>query len=204
MEVTFNPLNRIGSFHKSVMLKTNIDDKFRKLLVYGKVIPAPNKLRFRAGNLLLDKRNINFRMVKDTETKTDTLKIQNGTNKKIEIELIKKPEFIEILDYPKSLKSREQGKIIVTTSTQTKKYYGHFIEDLIFSTHIDSFESKSKIKIIISIKEDFSSLTKEELQNSPKIYFDVTKFDLGAILENRTIEFHINFKNNGKKDLFIR
>jgi len=204
VEVTFNPLNRIGSFHKSILVKTNAGDEFLKLLVFGTVIPEPGKLRTKIGNLRLNKRNVNFRIVKDTETKFDTLKIQNDTAKEMRITLKKKPPFIEVLSYPEFLEPHQRAEIILKTDTQKKKYYGHLIEDLILSTKIDSFETETKIKVIISIKEDFSYLTEKELQNSAKIVLDSTRIDLSEVKKNTVINTKIKLKNHGNSTLKIR
>jgi len=204
VEVTFSPLNRIGSFHKAVRVKTNAGDKFLKLVIFGQVTPTPNKLRIRMGNLRLKKRNINFRIVKDTETKIDTLPIKNSARKPLKITLKQKPPFLEIVSFPKILKPKERGEIITRIEPKDKKYYGHFIEDLIFTTSVDTFKVDAKIKVIVSIKEDFSRLSAQELQNAPEILFSERNFDLGTVEKGKSIVKTVTFKNSGKRDLLIR
>jgi hypothetical protein len=55
-----------------------------------------------------------------------------------------------------------------------------------------------------NLVEDFSSLTKEQLDNAPVFKAESTTVDLGKIKGATQNEVVFNFKNEGKSDLMIR
>jgi hypothetical protein len=55
-----------------------------------------------------------------------------------------------------------------------------------------------------NLVEDFSSLSKEELENAPVFKVESTTVDLGKIKGSTQNEVEFKFKNEGKNDLLIR
>jgi hypothetical protein len=55
-----------------------------------------------------------------------------------------------------------------------------------------------------NLVEDFSSLSKDELENAPVFKFESTTVDLGKIKGSTQNEVEFKFKNDGKRDLIIR
>jgi hypothetical protein len=55
-----------------------------------------------------------------------------------------------------------------------------------------------------NLVEDFSSLSKDELENAPVFKVESTTVDLGKIKGSTQNEVEFKFKNDGKRDLIIR
>ena len=81
--------------------------------------------------------------------------------------------------------------------------YGFLYDRLTLNTN-DSMNRQKGINVSVFIKEDFSKLTPQQLEDAPKIVFNTEKYNFGTVPEGTMVKYSFEFKNDGKDDLVIR
>ena len=155
------------------------------------------------GNLRFNKYQANFQNIKNTETKTDTLKMINTFSKSLTLSFTKVPDYITCKVVPEILKPNQKGYILITYNATKRNDFGQVSEYVTLTTN-DSLQAVKQIYVVADIMEDFSKFTPEQMANAPKISFEKSTFDFGTINQGDKIEHDFSFTNTGKSDLIIR
>lgn len=137
------------------------------------------------------------------QTETDTIYFYNNMDKPMEYEFKNPPEFLSIQMIPATIPAKSEGKIAVAYDTKIKDTYGPTFDYFYMETNDDKMPRK---RLIVSpdIKEDFSQLTDEELENAPVISFEESEYEFGTIEQGEKINHTFVFTNEGQRDLIIR
>jgi hypothetical protein len=175
---------------------------FSSLKVFSQVNTSPNNYTFVSGHLRFMDSNLDLGTIKDSEIKTDTLKIFNAWKNTMTISFDELPPFLECKAEPSSLKSQMEGFIIVKYNANLRHYWGNLFNVYKFHTN-DSLEPDKNFSITTMIVQDFSKLTNTERTNPAKIKFDSLTHDFGNIKVGDIKEFDFVFKNIGGSDLKI-
>ncbi len=207
IKVSYNPLNRPGSFTKTVLVVANIPAGSKMLKIMGDVIPKTLTLEqqypIEVGKLRMLNNNLSFVRIKNNEVKTDSLKFINTSDSTVNIAFKGIPANLTIKAIPASVKPKGSGFFRVT-------YDGSKVVDLGFqmSRVYLVFNGKENynygINVSATVEEDFSKLTKQELQNAPMIDFNQRVYDFGEVTEGKKVEYSFLILNKGKSDLQIR
>jgi hypothetical protein len=207
VKVTFDPKNRPGPFEKSITIKSNADVPVVVLKISGKVIQRAKTLTDlypqNIGDLSVKSTSFNFSSIKNTEIKTEELPVYNGTNKDLKIEFVGVPEYITLKVEPAVLKPQQKGKIIGIYNGIKVNDYGFKINRLKLKIN-GKIAGSNKLSVSAKIKEDFSKLTPQQIQNAPKASINSKVFNFGKIKHEEIKTYNFIFKNEGKSDLIIR
>jgi hypothetical protein len=207
IKVSYNPLNRPGSFNKTVTVVANIPAGSIVIKILGDVTPKTLTLEqqypIEVGKLRMLNNNLSFVRVKNNEVKTDSLKFINTSDSTINIAFKGIQANLTVKALPASVKPKGTGFFVVT-------YDGSKVAELGFqmSRVYLVFNGKENynygINVSATVEEDFSKLSKQELQNAPAIDFNQRVYDFGEIPEGKKVEYSFLILNKGKSDLQIR
>ena len=207
MKATYDPKNRPGKFNKTVTVTSNAEPSTTVLHILGdvtaKVKTVEDNFPQKIGDLRLKTNHLAFVEVYNTSTKTDSLTVINVGEGNLKIGFTNVPQHIQVKALPEVLKPGQKGLIVATYDGNKRNDWG-FVMDRVSMLLNDKSESNYTISISATIKEDFSKLSKQELDKAPSIKFENTTFDFGSIKQGESVDHEYKFKNEGKGDLVIR
>jgi hypothetical protein len=156
-----------------------------------------------SGHLRFNGYMVYFQNINNTETKTDTLKMVSTFSQPMTFAFTKLPEYITCKAVPATLNPNQKGYILISYNGVKRNGYGQLNDHFTFETN-DSVQPEKQVNISVTIVEDFSKLTPEQLAKAAKISFETSTFDFGTINQGDKIEHDFTFSNTGKSDLIIR
>jgi len=204
----YDPRNRPGTFNKHILVYNTATKAPIKLVVTGEVIPKEKTLsdiyRFQMGPLRLKTNHVAFAKISNTAVKTKSIDIVNDSEKDITVSFDPKriPPHIKAEVTPSVLKPKQSGKITITYDAAKKNDWDYVYDRLSILINNER-PPRSTLTISATIVEDFSKLSKEELDNAPTMDFEHLSYDFGKIKKGEIITHVFKFKNNGKRDLLI-
>lgn len=207
IQVSYNPRNRPGAFNKTVVVSSNAQNSTFILRITGRVEEEEKTLAQlypREIGILRAKTNyITFSRMKETEVKTQQLELVNDTQEPVEVDFRALPGHLSASIEPKTIPAKGIGKLSITFDANKTEVYGHSTHRIYLSLN-GSNDYRASIGISVTIEEDFSHLTAEQLANAPVATFSEKSFDFGEIKQGEKKEHIFQLTNEGKKDLMIR
>jgi len=207
IKVTFDPKNRPGPFNKTVTVRSNAENSVVVLKINGVVIEREKTLTDlypqNIGDLSVKSTNFNFSSVKNTEKKTSSLPVYNGSSKDLRVEFVDVPSYITLKLVPSVLKPGEKGKILGVYDGTKVNDYGFILKRVKLKIN-GKLVTVNKLSVSAKITEDFSKLTPQQLANAPKLSFNSKVFDFGTLKEGQSKTYEFVLTNKGKSDLIIR
>jgi len=137
------------------------------------------------------------------QSETDNIYFYNNSEKDLNCFFEKLPEFLSVKIEPNPVPPKTEAVIAVRYDTKVKNTFGPTFDYFYMNTD-DTERPKKRLIVSPKIVEDFSSLTEEQIANSPVISFEEPNFDFGNIKMGEKIEHTFVFTNKGKNDLIIR
>ena len=162
-----------------------------------------NYYRRDQGNLKFHSDRVQFRGIKNTEIRTDSIEFYNNWDKPMTLKIKEPPSHIKTKLSTDIIQPKEEGKVYITYDARIKNDFGQSVDYLKLITN-DSIMPEKRLLTNPVIKEDFSVLTPEERANAPKIVIDEKEFDFGEVKVGEKVEHDFHFRNEGKSDLIIR
>ncbi|MBN2862273.1 MAG: DUF1573 domain-containing protein, partial [Bacteroidales bacterium] len=104
---------------------------------------------------------------------------------------------------PETLKPGQKG-IIEGTYDATKNNSWGNVSDMVRVALNGTVDQKSYYYVSANLVEDFSSLSKQDLENAPVFKLASTTVNLGKMAGSTEKEVEFKFTNDGKTDLMIR
>ena len=141
--------------------------------------------------------------IKYPKTETDTIYFYNNMDKPLDYSFQNLPDFLNVQVIPHEIPAKTEGKIAVAYDTKIKDTYGPTFDYFFMKTN-DSERAKKRLIVSPDIKQDFSGLSEEELENAPEIVFENPEYNFGTLTQGEKITHTFSFKNKGERDLIIR
>jgi hypothetical protein len=202
----YDPANRPGPFRKTLSVFSNSSPSPVVLSVKGEVFgrlkTTSDYYPWQVGTLRFQGNSIAFPVVLNTEKRIRVLPMINTSGTPVKIEFADVPAYIELKAVPHTLKPGQKG-IIECMYFGTKVAKWGNVTDIV-KLRLDDKVQSPELFIQAIVTEDFSVLTKAELANAPVFKPASTKIDLGQMEAGEVKEIVFTFKNDGKRDLFIR
>ena len=139
------------------------------------------------GNLAFTRNNFVFPQILNTETKSDSIEVYNKGEKAIKIDFKKPASHIDVSIEPMVILPGKTAVIHLTYDASQTGTFGFKSNDRLHLQTDDSLQVTKVIYISANIKEDFSGLTKEELENAPAVHFEEKIFDFGERPNNENV-----------------
>jgi hypothetical protein len=204
----FNPLNRPGSFNKSLTVISNAQQSPKLIFIKGIVQPShlsarqlfPYKkevLRFRYQSLQMGR-------VLTNQPSTRAFDFLNDGDTAITfLDSIDLPNHLSVTIHPRQLAVDSIGQIRVTYDAKKREDYG-YISDSITIFGDDGQIVAIPLRLVATIEEYFPPMSDNDRKLAPKLKFTETSYDFGTIKEGAAQEVFFDFSNTGRQNLRIR
>jgi Protein of unknown function (DUF1573) len=203
----YDPANRPGVFNKTLQVYTNTVPEVVVLTIKGEVIPHEKTTEelytFAVGGIRFESNHLAFTNVKKNEKKMRVMPLINTSAEPVKVEFDAVPAHLTLKSNPETIKPGQKG-IVEGTYDATKNGGWGNVSDMIKIKLNGVIQENLYYYVSANLVEDFSSLTKDELDNAPVFKVESTAVDLGKIKGSTQNEVIFKFKNEGKRDLLIR
>lgn len=203
INVTFNPHNRRGKFHKSVNIFTNTKNKALKLDVLGIIIPPFNKINKVDGDIDLEYSTLSLGNVYDNETKVDTVEIVNHDSLSLNIFFEKIPSYLSLEVIPNKIPPNQKGFIISKLNVSQISTYGFFYEKIKMILLNKKLKSEKKLFLTATILPKLPAIENIDSQEVPIIFFPEKIKYINSNKNSKEVSFEFLFENRGSSDLQI-
>jgi hypothetical protein len=203
----YDPKDRPGQFNKTLSVYTNTKPEVSVLVIKGEVIPHEKTVEelftFAVGAVRFESNHMAFTNVKKNEKKMRVMQLINTSATPIKVEFDALPPHLTLKCNPETLKPGQKGMVEGTYDATKNGGWGN-VSDMIKIKLNGVVQENLYYYVSANLVEDFSSLTKQELENAPVFKVESTTVDLGKIKGSTQNEVEFKFKNEGKSDLMIR
>jgi Protein of unknown function (DUF1573) len=203
----YDPRDRPGQFNKTLSVYTNSKPEVVVLTIKGEVIPREKTVEelytFPVGDVRFESNHLAFTNVKKTEKKIRVMPIINTSKNPVKVEFDNLPPHLALKVNPQTLKPGEKG-IVEGTYDATKNSGWGNVSDMVKIKLNDVVQENVYYYVSANLVEDFSSWTREQMENAPVFKIESSTIDLGTIQGSTANEVEFKFTNAGKSDLIIR
>ena len=203
----YDPKDRPGRFNKTLSVYTNSKPEVVVLNIKGEVVPREKTIEelftFPVGAVRFASNHLAFTNVKKTEKKIRVMQLINVSKEPVKIGFDNLPAHLSIKANPEILKPGQKG-IIEGTYDATKNNGWGNVSDMVKIKLNDTVQENVYYYVSANLVEDFSSMTKEDMEKAPVFKLASTTVDLGTIPGSTAKEVEFKFTNEGKSDLIIR
>jgi len=203
----YDPKDRPGQFNKTLSVYTNTKPEVVVLTIRGEVVPHEKTVEelftFAVGDVRFESNHLAFTNVKKTEKKMRVMQVINTSANPVKVEFDGVPQHLMLKCNPETLKPGQKGLIEGTYDATKNAGWGN-VNDMVKVVLNGVKQENLYYYVSANLVEDFSSLSKEELENAPVFKVESTTVDLGKIKGATQNEVEFKFKNEGKSDLLIR
>jgi hypothetical protein len=204
----YDPAGRPGPFNKTLNVYTNSKPEVVVLIIKGEVTPHEKTVEelftFPVGDIRFESNHLAFTNVKKTEKKIRVMQLINTSAVPVKVEFEQLPPHLLLKSNPETLKPGQKGLVEGTYDANLKQDGWGTVSDMVKIKLNGVPQENVYYYVSANLVEDFSTLSKEELDNAPVLKFASTTFELGKIKGSTQNEVEFNFTNTGKRDLFIR
>lgn len=217
VDVTYDPQGRPGRFKKYVYVDTNTEPMRTKLTIKGVVIGSPATLAGRYptefGALRGQAPAALLGVAKKGHVKSVFYNTYNASTQAITPEFRDVPAWLEISATPPTVNPGEQCTLDFFVRPDKTPLYG-VVADTI-SIVPDAGAPSYKLPVVVTIEEDFSTLSDKDLAKAPVVdlpngrHLALTEADVAAQRDacngaDCRLTFTFPVRNNGKSPLLIR
>lgn len=205
--VGYNPQNRPGAFSKNVNVYSNTQPSVTILTIKGKVDPRQKTMEEvyprEMGPLRWKSNYLSLGTAYNNEKKEGTLEFINNTSAAVRAGVYRTPEHMSVKFIPEVIEPGKEGKIQIIYDASKKNAFG-YVSDRVYLSLNDEKQNTFSIGVSVTIQEDFSKLTTEQMANAPVAVFSDKVFDFGTIKQGDKPVHQFKLTNSGKSDLIIR
>jgi hypothetical protein len=203
----YDPKDRPGQFNKTLSVYTNTKPEVTVLVIKGEVIPHEKTVEelftFQVGVIRFESNHLAFTNVKKNEKKIRVMQLINTSASPVKVEFDGLPPHLSLATNPETLKPGQKGMVEGTFDATKNSGWGN-VSDMIKIKLNGVLQENLYYYVSANLVEDFSSLSKDQLENAPVFKVESTTVDLGKIKGATQNEVVFKFKNEGKNDLQIR
>lgn len=203
----YDPKDRPGAFNKTLSVYTNSKPELVVITIKGEVIPHEKTIEelflFPVGSVRFESNHLPFTNIKKTEKKIRVMQVVNTSDAPVKIEFDQLPLHLTLKANPETLKPGQKG-IIEGTYDATKNPGWGTVSDMVKIKLDGVVQENVYYYVSANLVEDFSKMTKEDMENAPVFKVASTTIDLGKIAGSTQNEVEFKFTNAGKSDLFLR
>lgn len=206
IKVTYNPLNRPNTFVKTVKVTTNIGVK--ELIIKGVVTPRPKSLAElypkKMEQLRLKTSYVMFNEIGNGKAGKIIVEAVNYSDKAITVAFGDMPDYIKIEISKNNLAPKEKAEISVIYDAPKADFWG-FHSDIVPVLVNGVVKSSNSLVVTATVIEDFSKLSKEELEKAPIVGVDKLEAHFQtAVVSGDKVKTQFKITNIGKQPLILR
>ncbi len=203
----YDPKDRPGIFNKTLSVYSNSKPEVVVLVIKGEVIPHEKTVdelfTFPVGGVRFESNHLAFTNTLKTEKKIRVMPIINTSNEPVKVEFTGLPAHLQLKVSPETLKPGEKGLVEGTYDATKNAGWGN-VNDMVKIVLNGVPQANVYYYVSANLVEDFSTLSKEDIENAPVFKVASTTVDLGKIKGNTQNDVEFKFTNAGKSDLILR
>jgi hypothetical protein len=203
----YDPANRPGPFNKTLSVYTNSKPQVTVIVLKGEVIQKEKTIEdiytWPVGPVRFESNHLAFTTITKGDKKIRVMPIINTSDEPVKVEFEGMPAHLQLKTNPETLKPGQKGIVEGTYDASKNNGWGT-LSDMVRVKINGTIQQNGYFYVSANLLEDFSSLSKEELENAPVFKVDATTVDIGKMDQSTTKDVIFNFKNDGKRDLIIR
>ena len=203
----YDPKDRPGQFNKTLSVYTNSKPEVVVLVIKGEVTPHEKTVEelytFGVGSVRFESNHMAFTNVRKTEKKIRVMKLINTSAVPVKVEFEGLPAHLSLKSDPETLKPGQDGLVEGTYDGTKNQNWGN-VSDMVKVKLNGIPQENVYYYVSANLVEDFSSLSKEDLEKAPVFKIESTTVDLGKIKGSTQNEVEFKFTNAGKSDLLLR
>ena len=207
--VTYNPNGRPGRFQKTVTITSNATEPTQRIYIKGEVIPKPatssEQYPITMGVLKLKKKTHNFGSMTRGSKRTVAIEYANTTNTTIHVGCAtdKADTYIKALATLKEVKPGEKGELQLTIASEECPVYGPITSKVyVIVNGKEEFTDAYAITLRTDIKQDFSQMTVEQLQQAPILEVE-SSINMGTVKVGKKLQSKLTLGNIGINPMTI-
>jgi hypothetical protein len=203
----YDPVGRAGVFDKTLTVHTNSKPEIEVLRILGEATPREKTVEelftFPVGPVRFESQVMSFSNIKKNEKKIRVMPLVNTSAAPVKVEFDGLSPELELKVTPMTLKPGQKGLIEATFDANKNQSWGNVTP--MVKVKIDGVvQNNIYFYISANLVEDFSGLSKEEIDNAPVFKVAATTVDIGTMAPATTKDVEFKYKNEGKRDLNIR
>ncbi|MDR1757052.1 MAG: DUF1573 domain-containing protein [Culturomica sp.] len=207
ISVTFLSYQLPEIFNYNISVFSNAGSPREQLLLAGNIVDNPKKpdllYKHPMAGLKFKSSSVNLNTVYVNQVKKDTIYFFNGTDSTVRVAVKRTPTAVT-LDIPQpEVAPGKKGVIYLTYDAAKKNDYGYQYESVILSINNDN-TFRNRLNLSANIVEDFTKLSRQQLENAPVASFKETTVNFGDLKQGEKANCDFVLTNNGKSDLIIR
>jgi hypothetical protein len=196
-----------GPFNKTLTVHSNSKPEPVVLVIKGEVTPKEKTVEelytWPLGAVRFESNHLAFTNVKKSEKKIRVMPIINTGAEPVKIEFMMVPNYLTLKVNPETLKPGQKGIIEGTYDATQNPSWGN-VSDMI-KVRLNGVEQTNNLYYVsANLVEDFSTLTREELENAPVFKVAAITVDIGRMDSATTRDVEFKYSNDGKRDLIFR
>jgi hypothetical protein len=209
----YDPANRPGAFTKTLTVHTNAKPEISVLTIKGEAQPKEKTVEdlftFAIDSLRFESQAMSFTNIKKTEKKIRVMQIINTSKIPAKVEFagmqqdLLLPPYLQMKANPETLKPGQKGLVEATYDATKNPNWGNQT-DMIKVKINGVIKNNIYYYLSANLVEDFSGLSKAELENAPVFKVASTTVDIGTMAQGTSKDVEFKYKNEGKRDLNIR
>ena len=203
----FDPQNKPGRFNQTLTVYSNANPAVATLTIRGEVLPREKTIEelftFPVGAVRFESNHLAFTNVKKNESKSRTMQVANTSDKDATVEFLNLPAHLTLKINPETLKPGQKGTIEGTYDATKSSGWGN-VSDIVRLKVNGVTQEHVYYYVSANLVEDFSNLTKAEIDNAPVFKIASTTVDIGKMKGSEQKDVEFRFQNAGKRDLVIR
>lgn len=207
IRISFTSQDLPEQFNYIVNINSNAQNPREQLRISGNIIDNPEKpaLLYKTdlSGVKFKTNNISFGKIFIQQIAKDTIYFYNTRGKAVTVSTRYLPSHIKAEIYPQTIQPGERGMLVLTYDAVAKNDYGYIFDSVILKFDDDN-SYNNRLTVTANISEDFSKLSKKELENAPIIHFDKTTVEFGDITQGEKTNCDFTLENKGKSALIIR
>ncbi len=206
LEVTF--LNDQGPFpfDKSLTVYLTGEPRPITLRIKGVVHDKPKSLKQlfpeNFGGISLRSSLTDFGNIAQGDIKTEVIEVANTSGRAIDAGFISKSKGLSLVVNPSKIPAGGKAELSITLNTKEEIKWGSAVYR--YSAVVNGREvPESELRVTANIRDNFSSLTKEETESAPVPMANSSSFDFGRVTQGEVVNTSFKIRNLGRRDLVI-
>lgn len=207
VDITYDAL-QLGHFNKEVAIFSNASNTPFFLRVKGIVVESSEDIsadyKYKIGDLLTDKNNIEFDDVNKGETPIQKILVKNNSSKNITPSVMHLPPYLSATVTPTIIRPGRVGEITLKLNSSRLRNYGLNQSSLYLGMYPgDKVNAEKEITVSSVLLPSFRNLSETQKANSPTINISTETLELGSFGESNEKSGTIIIENIGKNMLDI-
>ena len=206
VDVTF--LNDQGPypFDKSITIYISGEQRPVVLRIKGVVHDRPKSLKElypeQFGDVALKRSSIDLGNIAQGETKSEIIEIANTSNRSADISFVNLSKGLSITAQPSKIGAGGKAKVNIVINTKEAVNWGNTQYRADISVNGSIVQGKS-LRVSANIRDNFSALTKVQMDNAPLPMAVSSSYDFGKIKAGGEIKHSFSIRNLGRSNLLI-